>query len=293
VPVKVLRVGRVGAGLITVQDEGRRHRGHQGVARSGAWDLAAFALANRLAGNAPDMAVLECTAAELELTAAAGVVVAVTGAEVEVSVDGRGAGTDTAVAVPAGSTLRLGAPSRGLRAYVAVRGGIAVEPVLGSRSFDTLGRIGPPPLRPGDELPVGADPGPGSRPWFERVPVVRPSGDTLDVAVTPGPRLDWLTPGAAGLLLATRWVVSPAGDRTGIRLEGPALDRIGGEIPSEAMVPGAVQVPAGGKPIVLGPDCGTTGGYPVVAVVTRSDLDRLAQLRPGDGVRFRTRRPGR
>lgn len=291
--MKTLLVGRVGAGLITVQDEGRRHRGHQGVARSGAWDRAAFALANRLAGNAPTAAVLECTAAELELIAPAGVVVAVTGAEVAVSVDGRGVGADAAVDVPAGATVRLGAPTRGLRAYLAVRGGVVVEPVLGSRSFDTLGRIGPPPLRPGDELPVGPDPGSGSPAWFERVPVARPSGDTLEVTVTPGPRLDRLTPDAARLLLRTRWAVSPAGDRTGIRLEGPTLERIGGEIPSEAMVPGAVQVPAGGRPIVLGPDCGTTGGYPVVAVVTRSDLDRMAQLRPGEWVRFRTRRRGR
>ncbi len=280
-------VVRLAAGLVTTQDEGRPGRGHEGVARSGAWDRRSHRLANRLVGNLAGAATLECTTGGLDLQASGAAVVAVTGATVAVEVDGREAATDVALRVGAGATVRIGPPQRGLRAYVAVRGGFDTEVVLGSRSYDTLGRIGPPPLRVGDLVAVGHEHDPAALPWEERVPVAPVPTEAAVVRVTLGPRHDRL--GSAGVeqLLRTAWSVHGASDRTGIRLDGPPLSTSGPDLPSEAMIPGAVQLPSGGLPIVLGPDCGTTGGYPVVAVVVTEDLDVLAQLRPGDTLRLR------
>lgn len=218
-------------------------------------------------------------------------VVAVTGASAPCQVDGRSVPNDAAVVVRSGSLLEIGVATTGLRIYLSVRGGIAVAPVLGARSWDTLGRIGPAPVRADDEVPVG-DPATGRPAWFEPVVVPDPSvghdgTSVVDVRIVPGPRADWLAAGGREVLLGETWIVSPSSDRTGVRLDGRPVPRRGGELMSEAMVPGAIQVPAGGQPIVLGPDCGTTGGYPVVAVVRRHDLDTIGQLRPGRRLRLR------
>ncbi len=171
--------------------------------------------------------------------------------------------------------------------YVAVRGGLDVPEVLGSRSYDTLGGIGPTPCRPGGVLPVG--PVAACRPaWYEQVPVTRMAG-AAEVRAVLGPRDDWFDQDAVGAMFSSTWRVSAASDRVGLRLNGPAMRSRDGELPSEPMLPGAIQVPAGGDPIVLGPDSGTTGGYPVIAVVLDEDLDLLGQLRPGEIVRFRRR----
>jgi biotin-dependent carboxylase-like uncharacterized protein len=184
----------------------------------------------------------------------------------------------------AGQVLRLGVPPTGLRTYLAVRGGIAVEPVLGSRSTDVLSGLGPEKLTPGAVLPVG--PEPEAVPLVDVAPVaVPPAGDVVLRAV-PGPRADFLAD--PGELVRTTWTASSRSDRVGMRLEGPALERAGSrELPSEGLVRGAIQVPPGGEPVLFLADHPVTGGYPVVAVVLDADVDRAAQVRPGQHVRFR------
>jgi biotin-dependent carboxylase-like uncharacterized protein len=165
-----------------------------------------------------------------------------------------------------------------------VRGGITVPDVLGSRSTDLLSDLGPPRLRVGDRLPVG--PTPGRAPSEAIAPSASP---TSVLRVIRGPRDDWFAADAMAQLTATSWTVRPESDRVGVRLDGPALVRAGpGELPSEPTLPGALQVPADGRPIIFGPDAPVTGGYPVLAVVCEADLDGVAQLRPGQAIRFRT-----
>jgi biotin-dependent carboxylase-like uncharacterized protein len=166
---------------------------------------------------------------------------------------------------------------------VAVRGGIDVPRVLGSRSSDTLGRIGPPRLRPGDVLPVGPDPRTPVPTAVAPVPMIE---TTPRVRVWPGPRADWFVDALAALV-ATPWTVRHDSDRVGVRLDGPPLARAHDrELPSEGLVTGAVQVPHDGRPIVMLADHPVTGGYPVVAVVDPADVPLVAQARPGVTVRF-------
>jgi biotin-dependent carboxylase-like uncharacterized protein len=271
--------------LATVQDLGRPGWSSIGVTRSGAADRAAHALANRLVGNDPAAATVEVTAGGLRLRAGTAHLVAVTGALVEVTVDGRRGPVSAPFPLPAGAELALGMPTAGLRSYLAVRGGVAVPPVLGSRSTDTLSGLGPPPLRPGDELPVGDLA--AEEPVVDVAPVARPA-DRPVLGVLPGPRRDRLADDAWALLTSAEWVVSSDSDRVGLRLSGPALRRaVAEELPSEGLVPGAVQVPPDGAPVLFLVDHPVTGGYPVLAVVRTADLPAAAQLRPGDRVRFR------
>lgn len=262
----------------TVQDCGRAGLAALGVPRSGAFDRAALRAANRLVGNPPDAAAIEVTFGGLTVRCSAAATLALTGAPCP------GFASGTAVSLAAGTTIRLGTPPLGVRSYLAVRGGIAADPVLGSRSTDTLSGLGPAPLRRGDLLPIGTSvPGPVSDALVPP-PARRP------LRVVLGPRDDWFTPAAAAALTATVWQVRPDSNRIGIRLDGPPLDRAGhGELASEPALPGALQVPPDGRPILFGPDAPVTGGYPVIAVVTDADLDLAAQLRPGDGVRFALR----
>jgi allophanate hydrolase subunit 2 len=170
-----------------------------------------------------------------------------------------------------------------VRSYVAVAGGIAVDPVLGSRATDTLAWVGPPRVAPGVELPLGttarrAGPRPLETPRPRRPGALR---------VAPGPRADWFAGDPVAALCARAYVVGADSDRIGLRLDGARLDRVRqGELASEGMVLGAVQVPPSGLPLVFLADHPPTGGYPVVGVVAGDDLWQCAQLRPGDGVRF-------
>lgn len=273
--------------LALVQDLGRPGHASVGVSPSGAADRGALALANRLVGNNLAAAGLELTLGGLTVQARSALIVAVTGAAVEVDVDGRPVGRNATVPVPAGSVVRIGRPHVGLRAYLAVRGGIDVAPVLGSRSFDVLSAIGPPPLRPGDRLPIGRAREP--LPQIDLVPVRPPSPATPTVLHwTPGPRTDRLSAAGLDALSRTEWTVGVDSDRVGVRLDGPALDRPEQpELASEGLVRGAVQVPPSGRPVIFLADHPTTGGYPVVAVVDDADTDALAQVRPGDRVELR------
>jgi biotin-dependent carboxylase-like uncharacterized protein len=260
----------------TVQDLGRPGYAALGVARSGAFDRAALRLANRLVGNPDGAAAAEVTLGGLIMRLVDPATVAFTGAACAGAPD-----WNAAVTLAAGATVALETPREGLRSYLAVRGGIAVEPVLGSSSTDTLSGLGPAPLRAGDRLPIGA----------ARGSVVGASAAaprrTPDLRVRFGPRDDWFTAAARHLLLDSGWTVRPDSDRVGIRLDGPPLERAcTDELPSEPTLPGALQVPPDGRPILFGPDAPVTGGYPVIAVV--DDPDPAAQLRPGQTLRFRT-----
>ncbi|CAM5599458.1 biotin-dependent carboxyltransferase family protein [Streptomyces tanashiensis] len=280
---RAVAVVRAGA-LTTVQDLGRPGYAHLGVPRSGALDPAALRLVNRLAGNGEDAAVLETTVDGCALRPRCAVTVAVGGAPCPVRVDGRPAAWGTTVRVGAGSVLEIGAAARGLRSYVALGGGIAVPPVLGSRSTDLLSGLGPAPLADGAVLPLGAAaavPGSVDAPPWPGPP------DELVLRVRPGPRDDWFTAEALRAFTTRAYRVSPASNRIGLRLEGPALERaVPGELASEGMVLGAVQVPPDGRPVVFLADHPTTGGYPVVAVVREADLGAAAQAVPGTPVRF-------
>ncbi|MGW6738531.1 5-oxoprolinase subunit C family protein [Streptomyces sp. NPDC055013] len=280
---RALSVVRAGA-LTTVQDLGRPGHAHLGVPRSGALDGPAAALVNRLVGNAPEAAVLESTLNGCAVRPRSPVTVAVGGAPCRVTVDGRPVAWGAAVRVPAGALLEVGAAVSGVRSYVAVSGGIAVEPVLGSRSTDLLSGLGPPPLTDGTVLPLGRP-----TPLHARVDVApqpAPPGE-LVLRVTPGPRDDWFTPAAVRAFTSRPYRVSAASNRIGLRTEGPALERaLTRELPSEGVVLGAVQVPPDGLPVVFLADHPTTGGYPVIAVVRAADLPAAAQAVPGTPVRF-------
>jgi KipI family sensor histidine kinase inhibitor len=273
--------------LTLVQDAGRPGLAAVGVGRSGAADRGALRLANRLVGNRADAAVLEVLLGGTELTFPAGGVVALAGAEVPAWVGARPVAPHTATRVPPGGVLRLGHATRGLRVTVAVRGGVAVPPVLGSRAADQLSGIGPAPLRAGDVLPVGAAVQDAAQPWPDPPRAWPAAGEPVVLRVRPGPRLDRFPAGVLDRLCATPWTVTPASNRVAVRLDGPPLPRLDrGELPSEPLVPGAVQVPPDGLPVVFGADHPVTGGYPVPAVVEAASVDAAAQLRPGDAVRF-------
>ena len=310
-----------------IQDRGRPGRSDVGISSSGALDRAAADRAARVVGNMPDTACLESVLGGLSLRAAGDQVLAVTGAAVELEVvpaptsesadrsaieqSEPGEQTVSAptpergwrpraglpFALKDGQTLRVGAPSDGLRVYVAVRGGIDVPAVIGSRATDTLAGLGPAALSDGDRLAVGRDPGTAVD-WPLEVagaPVAEktsPSGP-LEIRVVLGPRADWFTTEALSSFQQQEWTVSAASDRVGARLEGQELARsIERELPSEGTVPGSIQVPASGLPVVFLRDHPVTGGYPVIACVLEADLDLMAQAAPGRTVRFVAVEPG-
>ncbi|WP_055492948.1 biotin-dependent carboxyltransferase family protein [Streptomyces sp. TP-A0356] len=281
---RALSVVRAGA-LTTVQDRGRPGHAHLGVPRSGALDAPAAALVNRLVGNPPEAAVLETTLGGCAVRPRSTVVVAVGGAPCPVSVDGRPAPWGAPVRVPGGALLDIGPARWGVRSYLGVAGGVAVEPVLGSRSTDLLSGLGPPPLTDGAVLPLGRPAGPPAR--VDAAAQPGPPAE-LVLRVTLGPRDDWFTADGMRTLVTRAYRVSAASNRIGLRTEGPALTRaLRGELPSEGMVLGAVQVPPDGRPVVFLADHPTTGGYPVIAVVRAADLAAAAQATPGTPVRFR------
>lgn len=277
--------------LTTVQDLGRPGRAAEGVGVSGAADTPSFLLANRLVGNDERAACLETTFGGLVLQANDLVTVAVTGASAPVIVDDRPEADNTLLYLRPGSRLRIGTPYAGVRSYVAVRGGVDVLPVLGSRATDMLSGLGPLPLRPGDVLPVGEA-------WLDHpsvnhAPVLTYPAGLVDVPLrfTAGPRHDWFDPIAVQTLIKAIWEVGVDSNRVGARLKGPDLKRrCTGELPSEGMVLGAIQVPPSG-PVLFLADHPLTGGYPVIGVLDGPSVARAAQLRAGQGVRLRCARP--
>ena len=245
--------------LALVEDLGRPGLAHIGVTRSGAADRRAHRLANRLLVNPEDRATIEVTLGGFSARVLGGDLdITVTGADARPAIDGIPFGLNSVAHIREGQVVSLGVPRSGLRSYLGVRGGIAVAPILGSRSYDTLSAIGPPPLRPGDALPVG-----------------EPTGNFPEVE--------------QDALVRSTWLVSERTDRVGVRLSGAALEHRwpARQLPSEGAIRGAIQVPPNGQPVILGTDHPVTGGYPVIGVVIDDDVDTLAQLRPGQPVRLR------
>jgi biotin-dependent carboxylase-like uncharacterized protein len=204
-----------------------------------------------------------------------------------IRVDGRCVDWAMPVLVRAGQTVDVGPATSGLRGYVAISGGIAVNPVIGSRSTDVLSGLGPAVVRTGDVLPLGTPT--GSPAVIDFAPYALP-GNELLLECHLGPRADELADGMAELLNTATWTVSSRSNRIGIRLEGPVLRRVDErELPSEGIVLGSVQLPPSGQPVLFLADHPVTGGYPVVGVVPAPDVWRCAQAAPGTLVRFRTR----
>jgi biotin-dependent carboxylase-like uncharacterized protein len=279
-PTRALTVLATGP-LTTVQDDGRPGQAALGIGRSGACDRASAALANRLVGNPADAAVLEVTFGGLAVRAESDLLVVTTGARCP------GAPHAAPTLLRRGQELRLGAPAAGLRTYLGVRGGIAVPPVLGSRATDVLAGLGPAVVAVGDVLPVGEPTAPP--PVVDVAPVADPPDGEVTVAVLPGPRADWFGDAGWAALTGQAWSVTSESNRVGLRLDGDPLDRLReGELPSEGMVRGALQVPPSGTPVLFLADHPVTGGYPVIGYVVDADVDRCAQLRPGQTLRFRS-----
>lgn len=302
VPERALVVREPGM-LTLIQDAGRPGHGDLGVPASGAADPAAAAAANAAVGNGIGAAVLEVLLGGLSLTARGHHVLALAGAPAPATItgtDGARAAAPHGRAVPLydGQTLALEAPAEGLRTYLAVRGGITVPATLGSRSTDTLSGLGPAALRPDDVLPVGPAAGLPVVPH----PAAEPSrplpapGAVTELRAVRGPRDDWFDQAGIDALTAQEWVVTPRSDRVGVRI-APAdgartITRArDGELPSEGVVTGSLQVPPSGEPVLFLADHPVTGGYPIIAVVREEDLALAAQAPPGARLRIRLEDP--
>lgn len=283
----------------TLQDLGRPGYAHLGVAPSGAADRAALRAANRAVGNPPGLACLEITLGSAVFRCAEETVIALAGAPLPIGVQRACGGIFEGVigqpiALGVGDSVKLGYPARGLRSYLAVRGGFDAPRVLGSASRDSLAALGPAPIVKGAVLrvassdaerfgPVTVDP-PGAD-----APPLPASGDTVMLDVTLGPRAESFTRQAVALLSGQDWKVTPQSSRIGLRLRGEQTleRRETSELPSEGVVRGAIQVPHDGQPVLLLADHPLTGGYPVIAVVAEHHLDLAGQIPPGATLRFR------
>jgi antagonist of KipI len=283
-----LRIIRSGM-LTTVQDLGRWGFQENGVPVAGPMDEYSHRLANRLVGNDPSAATLEVTLIGPELDVAHDVVCAVTGAEFVLSMGETRVPSHEAFLLRSGRTLKFGERSRGARATVAFRGGIEVEPVLGSRAtslFSAMGGLNGRALKAGDLLSLGEEAArPPTTARGHGLPI-QSGGATLRVIV--GPHEDFFTGTAYDTLFGSRFTVTPASNRMGYRLEGPPLAHAGrADILSDATPLGSIQVPGSGQPILLMADRQTTGGYPKIATVIGADLPLAGQLSPGDRIEFR------
>ncbi|HEY3644304.1 MAG TPA: biotin-dependent carboxyltransferase family protein [Gammaproteobacteria bacterium] len=278
--MEVLAPGR----LTTIQDMGRDGYGYLGVPCAGAADRLNLRIANRLVGNPEGAAALEMTAEGASLRFDADARVALTGGALELQLDGAPAPMYQTLSVKAGMELRCGRITQGWRSYLAVAGGIQADPVLGSRSTDTLAKLGPAPLEAGMRVELGAVPVPGAGAYLRSAPQY---ATRVRLRILAGLHQEWFAPEALLALRNSVFRVSSQSDRIGLRLEGSALQRIKqGELPSMGMVEGAVQVPGSGQPIVLMANHGATGGYPVIGKVIAADLHLAAQLPPGAEVGF-------
>ena len=282
--------------LASVQDLGRHGHRQLGICPGGALDTLALTLANRLVGNADGAAGLELTMGRCEFRFESATRIALTGDDFGATLDGMALWPNWSVPVAAGQTLRLdGANVRsaktGLRSWLAVAGGIDVAPVLGSRSTDLkagFGGHGGRALKKGDRLPLGtsslndaqrARPAFGLRAPNWDIEGQHASGsDAIPLRVMLGPEYEQFTVAARELLWGEPWRITPQSNRMGSRLEGPSLLRKRAiDMLSAGVIPGTIQVPPSGQPIILMGDAQTTGGYPRIGVVIRADLWKLAQ----------------
>lgn len=281
-------------GLATIQDSGRLGWRKFGVPASGPMDWFAFRAANRLAGNDPTCAALEIGLGGIAFRARQDCVIAVAGAGYSLSVYIWDFPPWSSYYVRGGWTIRLDKLDSGMWAYLAISGGVQTPPTLGSASTylrGPLGGLDGRRLQAGDVLKAGAPPRPlpdlAARTLPAAAQPAYSDNPTLDVIL--GPQDEYVTEESIAAFLSHEYTISPASDRMGCRLEGPPLTHRGKtELLSEGMTMGAIQVPAGGQPIVMMADCPTTGGYPKIGTVASADLPLLAQCVPGKSrIRFR------
>jgi antagonist of KipI len=278
--------------LTTVQDLGREGFGPMGVSPSGAADAVALRVGNRLAGNAEGAAGLEMTLLGGTFFFREAVVAALTGSDFAPALDDRRVETWSSVEIRAGQTLQLGPTRAGARCYLCVRGGIDVKPFLGSASTHLLSGIGGfegRALRKGDVLKVGR--AIEAFRTFRKRNLARRALEKLAprkvLRVTAGPQSDWFSKEEQKMFYAGTYRVTEESNRMGLRLEGAAIASApGGEMISEGVSLGAVQITASGLPIILFVEQQTTGGYPKIANVISADMSSLGQLRPRDEIRF-------
>lgn len=279
----VMEVLHPGA-LSTVQDAGRWGHQHQGVPVSGALDQESLALANLLVGNHPEAAALEITLVGPRLKVLGPTLMAVCGADLGLRVDGRPAPLARSLSLRPEQVVDFAGPKAGARAVLALRGGLATDRVLHSRSTYLLGRLGAP-LGKGEALRTspGTYPKPGAQ-----VPPVQLPGDELTLRVVPGPNQEFFSEQGVQTFYGAQWRLSSRADRRGARLEGPAVQmhpQMPDSIISEPNTPGVVQVPPGGEPLILLREQ-TVGGYAKIATVIGPDLDLLARAQAGQRLRF-------
>lgn len=270
--------------LTLFQDSGRGGFADLGVSPSGAADRGALSRANTVVGNPPGALALELTFGGLILTAIDDLLLGFAGASCP------GVPHQVPFVLRAGANLRCGRPSTGVRSYLAVRGGLSAAAVLGSGSTDVLSGIGPDPVAAGQLIGAGTAVTPLAAP-APLLPAADPqprreAGEPV-LGLLPGPRTDWLSPGGSDVLGGAAFTVSQQSNRVAVRLDGPPVQRRDGELSSEGLTRGAVQLPPSGQPVIFLADHPVSGGYPLVGYLSEADSDRCAQLAPGDRVRLR------
>jgi len=278
------------------QDRGRIGQTGQGVSASGALDQASLKAANRIVGNAAETACLEITLGGFSFESSGRATIALAGAPCPVTVRERSgssfeAATCQPIPLEAGDVVTFGHPTKGMRSYLAVRGGFEVKPVLGSAATDTLAVVGPPPVSAGSVLTLREPAAPMESVSLDEIPVadLPATRDTVTLDIVMGPRTDWFTEAALDQLCNQDWLVTPQSNRVGIRLAGETpLERIDRtELPSEATATGAIQVPHSGQPVLFLADHPLTGGYPVIATVAEHHQDLAGQIPVNAKIRFR------
>lgn len=294
--------------MVSVQDQGRRGVRRHGVSPSGPMDPVALALANRLCGNGPDAAGLEFASIGGEFRADGPLCFAVTGGDCEVRIGGTPVPSHESHRLEAGDILSIGALNGAVWGYLAVFGGIDTPPVLGARATHLrfgLGGFEGRALKAGDRLPLGKRLGErlgerlgkrmgeqvgeqiGDIPLLRSVARAVPPTAGEAIRIVLGPQDDHFAPEVVARLTQASFRITRQRDRMASVLEGPDLPaKTGHDIISDATVPGVIQVPGSGKPMVLMAECQTTGGYPKIATVISADLPRLAQMPTGTAFRF-------
>ena len=284
--IKVVQPGL----LTTVQDEGRTDFLAFGMPRAGVMDRYAARMANLLCGNPLGAAVLEMTVIGGSYRFLVAARIAVCGANMPLSLNGETVSAWGAVDVRPEDVLEIGAADTGCRAYLAVAGGIEVPLVMSSRSTyyrAGIGGFAGRALKADDELPIG-----NPMPIFA-APIRLPAAwipeysEQIEVRILPGPQRHLFSASGWKTLLSTRYTVTDEADRMGYRLDGEKVEHLNGpDIVSDALTPGAIQVPGSGQPIIMMADCGTTGGYAKIATVIGSDLAKIGQAKPQDYLSF-------
>lgn len=271
-----MTVHLISVGLATFQDTGRHHHVDIGVPTAGPADLRAYLEGAWLIGGTPATAI-EFVGA-LALTTDEPLVCAHTGADADVTINGRIAPSRSTLHLSAGDTLSVSGAHTGVYSYLSTPGGWDVAPTLGSAATDTLSGLGPAPLRGGDTLTPSGAPVPAR--------ACRGAVSTAPVHLTEGPHVSLLGRDVFDALADRAWAIGAGSSRVGLRLTGDLIAHEAPTLKSLPMLDGAIQLTPSGQPIVLGPDHGTAGGYPVIGMLTRQGVNALYRLREGDTFTF-------